>query len=135
MDKKKYFEKIVGLILEEVSDMQIAAPGGGEMIKDPIGGMVRPDQLENLVIDSLKQCLDMAENRREFGFSRLLKNASMRAELLSELYEDQDDNENLPQMSETRSSERISMNKSKLLDIIRQEVAKINKNLITNLKS
>ena len=60
------------------------------LMKDPIGGMVRPDQLEILVVDTLSQCILMAK-QKNFQFSSLLKLAARRTEALSELYEDLDD--------------------------------------------
>ena len=62
----------------------------GEEVQDFVGGMVRVDQLKNLVLDDIKQCAKFAQDDM-WEFQSLLRNISKRVEILAELSEDEDD--------------------------------------------
>jgi len=57
--------------------------GQGEMIQDPIGGTLRPDQLKDLIVDDLRQCLYFVENN-QWEFGSLLRNIALRVKVYSD---------------------------------------------------
>ena len=59
---------------------------GIEMIQDPIGGTIRPDQMKVLIVDDLKQCLYFVEND-QWEFHSLLRNVAMRVKVLSDFHD------------------------------------------------
>jgi len=63
------------------SPPEAGAPLQENLIQDPIGGTVRPDQLETIVIKDLEHCLDLARSG-QFGFSPVLKNVLLRLETI-----------------------------------------------------
>ncbi len=85
MKKKTFLEKI---ILEEVEKFKLE---NDNLIQDPTGGMIRPDQMKMMILDDLKKCLMMVGEYKQFNISSLLKITAMRADVLAELYEDDDD--------------------------------------------
>ena len=52
-----------------------------DLVQDPIGGTVRPDQLGTIVIRDLEHCLELAQSGL-FNFSSILKNVLLRLEAI-----------------------------------------------------
>lgn len=100
MSTKSYLQKIIE---EETSKINIKEEGLGDehsewepdyegLIQDPIGGMVRPDQIKKNIIYDLRQCLRFAEHE-QWEFRSLLLIIDQRIDAILESQEDLDDEE------------------------------------------